>query len=233
MEPHDVKRARLNAALTQQELAQQLGVSQALISHWESGRITPNSSHAAALEKLLGVSEGGESNAFGAWLQRERERADLSVADLAAMSGISVPAIYNIESGRTPNPRRATREVLQQALRADPPQEVTVEVAEAGTIQGLGELEAFDPYALADLPNRGGVYLLYDVSERPVYVGHSKTVRSRLSEHETKFWYKKPIVQTGEILWIEDAQLRKQIETLLIKFLKKNAVINQKEVDRE
>ena len=54
----------------------------------------------------------------------------------------------------------------------------------------------------------------------------------RISEHEDKFWFKPPIVESGSYIEIVDKRLRKQIETLLIKFLKSNAVLNIKNVER-
>ena len=57
-------------------------------------------------------------------------------------------------------------------------------------------------------------------------------MRRRISEHGEKFWFKPPIVESGSYIEIADKRLRKQIETLLIKFLKSNAVLNIKNVER-
>ena len=74
--------------------------------------------------------------------------------------------------------------------------------------------------------------MLYDISERPVYVGEGRDVRSRIKEHEEKFWFKQPIVESASWIKIKDSKLRSQIEKLLIKFLKSNAVLNKQNVDR-
>ena len=56
------------------------------------------------------------------------------------------------------------------------PDEITAEAKaiEEDTPQGVGSLTDFDPYSKTDWPSCGGVYVLYDRSERPVYVGKVK-----------------------------------------------------------
>jgi hypothetical protein len=45
-------------------------------------------------------------------------------------------------------------------------------------------------------------------------------------------WFKSPIVSTAAYIKIEEGGLRKKIETILIRFLKRNAVINKQNVER-
>src|SRR5690606_11796091 len=93
---------------------------------------------------------------------------------------------------------------------------------------GIGALEGFDPYDANDWPQVAGVYVFYDISDRPVYVGKSDgNMAERIRDHEEKFWFKRPIVQYGEFLAIADATLCGQLEVVLIKFLKSNAVLNK------
>lgn len=47
-----VRPLRKRLALTQQDLADQLGVSQALIAHWETGRAVPSGPAAILLSQL-------------------------------------------------------------------------------------------------------------------------------------------------------------------------------------
>ena len=47
----DVEELRRSAALTQEQLAYSLGVSQALVSGWESGRICPDVPQLLAVER--------------------------------------------------------------------------------------------------------------------------------------------------------------------------------------
>jgi len=68
--------------------------------------------------------------------------------------------------------------------------------------------------------------------ERPLYVGEGGNIRNRIKDHAQKFWFKAPIVDTGAYIRIDDVELRKKVETLLIKFLKSNAVLNKQNVER-
>ncbi len=76
------------------------------------------------------------------------------------------------------------------------------------------------------------VYVFYDVSDRPVYIGESQNIGTRVGTHEDKFWFKFPIVSNAAYVEIKDKDLRHQVEQVLIKFLKSNAVINKQSVDR-
>lgn len=105
--------------------------------------------------------------------------------------------------------------------------------AEATRVADVGEFVDFDPYSEADYPSEPGVYVFYDISERPIYVGQTDNIRSRIvSDHYTRFWFKRPIVNAASYVRIEDEGLRKKIETVMIKFLKSNAVVNKHHVRR-
>ena len=112
------------------------------------------------------------------------------------------------------------------------PSSVTAVVEEQSGIAGLGSLTDFDPHDDNDLPTEPGVYVSYDISQRPIYVGKSDNIRRRVREHSDKFWFKTPIVKTASYIAIRDTDLRNKIEQILIKFLKNNAVINQQHVER-
>jgi hypothetical protein len=45
---------------------------------------------------------------------------------------------------------------------------------EQQAIIGLGSLTDFDPYETQDWPQCAGVYVLYDISQRPIYVGKAE-----------------------------------------------------------
>lgn len=62
--------------------------------------------------------------------------------------------------------------------------------------------------------------------------GEDSNVRTRINDHEEKFWFKRPIIESASWIRIEDATLRKQIEALLIKFPKSNAIISKQHVER-
>lgn len=89
----------------------------------------------------------------------------------------------------------------------------------------------FDPYDETQWPEGPGVYVLYDVTERPVYVGKGQKIATRLKAHEKqKFWIK-PFVSYASFIEVKDATMRHQLEQVLIKFLKSNAVINVQSVE--
>lgn len=228
----DIKRLRVEADLTQMQLAEKLGVWQTQVSAWETGRSLIGEEHQKLVAKLFGKSESAVANPFGDWLKRERERRNLTVQELASKAEVSAPAIYNIEAGRITNPRSGTRDRLATALSVDVPTDVTDLVKSESEIKGLGIFTDFDPHAKDDLPTASGIYVLYDVSERPVYVGQGKSIAARIKDHHEKFWFKHPIVDTASYIEVKDEALREQIESLLIKFLKSNAVLNKQKVER-
>lgn len=58
-------------------------------------------------------------------------------------------------------------------------------------------------------------------------------IADRLGDHGEKFWFKSPIVQTAAYIEISNKILRLQVETVLIQFLKNNAVINKNKTARD
>lgn len=245
-----MRRGRIQNAWSQAELGEKLGVTQATVSNWEIGRSTPDRDQKSRVRAVLGLhmpepsqktnvdevpEDRGEQtgpSAFGSWLNRIRLERGLSVAELAAKAGVSGPAIYNIESGRIENPRAETVRRLEQAVGKELPAETKKEIRDEATIEGVGEFFEFDPHDRGDWPEVPGIYVLYDISERPIYVGQGSSIRKRIQDHEEKFWFKSPIVSTAAYIKIEDGALRKKIETILIRFLKRNAVINKQNVER-
>lgn len=57
-------------------------------------------------------------------------------------------------------------------------------------------------------------------------------IADRIRDHEDRFWFKRPIVERASYIPVKDDKLRRQIETILIKFLKSNAIINKQGVER-
>lgn len=235
--PLKIKEARVRNALSQKEVANKIRVTQTTISNWERGRGAPSEKEAAGLERILAISttrdSSAEGSALAAWLTKERLSRKWSIPELADKAGLTPPALYRIEAGITRNLREATRKKLEDAFGGAIPEETVSELAEEAEVAGIGRLEDFDPHDDSDRPTGSGIYVLYDISERPIYVGEGSNVRKRIKDHEEKFWFKRPIVETASWIQIDDGTLRQQIETLLIKFLKSNAVINKQNVERE
>ncbi len=234
-EAQDLRELRARAGWSQAELAAKLNVSQVTISTWETGRAKPRAEQRRELDKVLGTTEAIESSAgsapLAAWVKQRRVSLGYSVPELAALAEVTPPALYRLESGLTRNLRESTRRKLERVL-GEVPAETAQEAAEEAKVVGLGALEDFDPHRDDDRPTGAGIYVLYDVSERPVYVGEGSNVRKRIRDHEEKFWFKRPIVESASWIPVDDAELRAKIEKTLIKFLKSNAVINKQNVDR-
>jgi transcriptional regulator with XRE-family HTH domain len=111
-----IRRAREREGLTQAALAEKVGVAQPTIAVWEAKDDLPEASR-KKLEEVLGplsVEKGAKASAvpdtevssFGVWLRDERSKASMSVPELAKSSGVSAPAIYNLESGKIQNPQK-------------------------------------------------------------------------------------------------------------------------------
>lgn len=167
--------------------------------------------------------------AFGHWLQGEMTKKGVTIGGLVEKTGITYTGIWNIVNGKTLSPRKETREKLAAALQETVPAEIEAKIAsEAAALPGLTWVD-FTPSDLETVPQAGGVYVFYDTTDRPVYVGQSKNnVRARVKDHQTRFWFKDPLVVRGAFLAIPDPDLCLKIETILIKFLGKHALLNVK-----
>jgi transcriptional regulator with XRE-family HTH domain len=240
-----IRRAREREGLTQADLADKVGVTAPAISNWEAGT-EPRGINKSKLEAVLGnlskktpkssgvqeeqvpTSPDSEVSSFGIWLRDQRLKAAMSVPELARSANISAVALYNIESGKIQNPQAATRDKLATALKQVIPKNVVTETEKEQAIVGLGNLTDFDPYSRSDWPQCSGVYVLYDISQRPIYVGKAtKNISTRLGAHFMNFWFKDPIVRYGSYIEVKDPTLCHQLEQAMIKFLKSNAVINK------
>lgn len=231
----NLKEARISAGLSQAELAEKIGVFAPYISNWETGKKEPSESQLESRRKVLDLGEDGAStdvSPVAAWLTKARSERGWSVPELAHKAGLTPPAVYRIESAGTRNLRGETRKKLETALGSRIPDETVNEVEAEANVQGLGPLEDFDPHDDDERPIEPGIYVFYDISERPIYVGEGKNVRRRIKNHEEKFWFRRPIVESASWIKIQNDILRSQIETLIIKFLKSNAVINKHNVER-
>jgi DNA-binding XRE family transcriptional regulator len=79
---HQIKDARSLARLSQQELADAVGVARQSISYWENGVQTPTDANMIALRHALGSAFGSHTDAVFSTLQRLHGRSE----ELAALS---------------------------------------------------------------------------------------------------------------------------------------------------
>ncbi|WP_246252138.1 hypothetical protein [Ancylobacter pratisalsi] len=68
------------------------------------------------------------------------------------------------------------------------PEAIQTEIAEQSMpIAGYDWVD-FTPSDLETIPEQSGVYVFYDITDRPVYFGKSiKNVRTRVKHHKTRF----------------------------------------------
>jgi transcriptional regulator with XRE-family HTH domain len=203
------------------------------------GKLVPTAEQQAKLNRILqgivadedAITDAETQSPVAAWLSRAIAKKDLTAGELAARADVSVATVYNILAGRAQNPHPSTITALENALGGS--FESKNDAREASEIVGIGELIDFNPYEPKEIPDKPGVYVLYDISQRPIYVGKAKKISVRLHSHGDKFWYKRPLVETGAYIEIQNELLRDQIETVLIQFLKNNAVINKQKAVRD
>jgi transcriptional regulator with XRE-family HTH domain len=246
--PELLKNARAREALTRKALAEQLNAAPLSIFNWETGKTSPQAKYITALvekfgedafdpEKVITDEEG--PSAFASWLAGKRAEKKWTRKELAQKADVSDMTIWNIETGRTLNPQDATVESLETALGETVPEDISTELSETAdlNVEGVGAFTNFDPHDEDRLPTNPGIYVLYDISDRPIYVGKAQNIAKRIRDphtgHWDKFWFREPIVQSAAFVPIEDQKLRDQIEKVMIKFMKSNAVVNKQGVERE
>ena len=234
-----LREARVPAGLTQAALAERFDVSQALISVWESGNGKPRgqvrghvTSWIESIEGSEQSSEAGEeeqSSAFGEWVSNERQSRGWSRADLADRAEISAQAVYLIETARVRNPWKQTRDRLIKAFGNTPaPQEVLEDLEEEAEIAGGGELNDFLPWDDKTIPEAACVYVYYDRTDRPIYIGQTNHLRRRNSQHqENDKWFFRRLVERGAYIELRKKEDRDRTEKLLIHFLGRNTMFNK------
>lgn len=225
-----IRQARKKFGWSQTRLGEELGVSQAQISVWETGKQEPSIEELGRLEKILNITL--REPTFADWLVRKREGQGLTPRELAVKAGLSVPAIYNIESGKSQNPRKATVAKLRRALGEASPAAECDSASEDESQGPIGSLIDFTPHDKNDRPEKTpgvpGVYVFFSEDGHPVYIGQSENIGRRMGQHEDKFWFRSPVVERAKYFRIDDEVLRKRMESILITVIgEKNLIINK------
>ena len=234
-----IRERRRSNGLSQPELAARMGMSQPTISLWELGKAKPSEDQLQELEAILGGLANTKKHdgdielpPIAMWIFRGLEKNGMTANELARKAGISAPTIYNILKGGAENPQQRTLRAIESALGETFERSAPQKVSKGGKV-AIGQLVDFNPYDAKDLPAKPGVYVFYDISGRPIYVGKSSNIAARLKDHAEKFWFRSPIVQTAAYVEIPNEATRDQVETVLIQFLKNNAVMNKNKTVRE
>jgi transcriptional regulator with XRE-family HTH domain len=235
------RNARKREGLTQEALGLKISVTQATIANYEA-ESSFNPATRQKLEEILGPLTLKKSLlmlivsrvnlrllAFG--YAKTEPRKAYPFRSLPRRLISQLPRFTTLKNGRIKNPQSATKSSLAAVFNEKIPEEIEKEIDEEQRIEGLGSLIDFDPLDKAKWPPCSGVYVLYDVSQRPIYVGKAKKIAGRLGSHEQKFWFKYPIVAYGSFIEVMDKNTRHQLEQVLIKFLKTNAVLNKQSVE--
>jgi transcriptional regulator with XRE-family HTH domain len=144
----------------------------------------------------------GEKPPLAEWLHIALQRHNWGIEELSKQSGVNKTTVANIQLGKTQNPHTTTLRKLEKALGEKVPEEIKQEVKEDAET-GFGELVDFDPWGddrNTLIPEIPGVYILYDITERPVYVGKSEiSIKKRIDSHKEKKWFTQPFYRKGVI----------------------------------
>jgi transcriptional regulator with XRE-family HTH domain len=187
------------------------------------------------LDKADDTEEGegeaeDETSAFGDWLYNERQARQWTREELAEKAEITGQAIYQIETGRVRNPWKQTRERLVRALGVteSSPAEVLNELEQEEEIAGGGQLNDFSPWDDKTIPEAPCVYVYYDRTDRPIYIGQTSSLRRRNVQHqENEKWFFRRLVERGAYIELKAKADRDRTEKLLIHFLGRNTMFNK------
>ena len=106
-----IRDARSRKGCTQAELADEIGKSAERISEWEEGDVKPKKKDLALLEKVFDYPLYDTAGEIDNYLDRGG-----FVSDVAKEASVSQPTIYNILSGKSRHPQKATVERIREAL---------------------------------------------------------------------------------------------------------------------
>lgn len=225
-----IKANRNKAELSQQQLADKLGISQPLVSQWENGDAQP--SH-EMLEKLSAVLEANlDETSFGMdlaeWLRKQREKKGMTRKQLAEEAGISPLTIYFIENGTTRSPQDATLKGLEKAL-GKLPINLSEDVEEA---RDVGDFQYLGPFPIDKWEENVGkgkipcIYVFYDSLNRPVRIGETEDLTRRIREYQQMYWFRPPTAETFAYILVKDSKIRSQAEKVMIKLVGNHAIFN-------
>ena len=222
--------------LSQKGLAEKVGVSQPQVSTWENGSSEPSEDMMQRLSSLFGSepSEGGLEGSFREWLKSRREQLGMSRMELAEKTGINYLTVSFIETGKTESPREATVRNLEKVL-GKMPTDVKREIKEE---RAAGEFDFLGPFPMETWEENVSdgfscVYALYDDSMRPVRIGQTEDLRRRLGEYNRNYWWcRPPTVGRFAYVVINDSEMRKNIERVMIRLIGDLGIFNDKDKRR-
>jgi transcriptional regulator with XRE-family HTH domain len=165
---------------------------------------------------------------FAAWLRDRRLEQGLTQSSLAKALGLKRGTAAMWEQGRNmPSGANWTR--LEDVLGTYPSGQEDAPFAGEIVDEGLGQY--FGPLPAdswkEDAEAVACVYVFYDGLGRPVRVGQTSNLKSRMDEYQRSFWwFRPPTVTTYAYVVVSDEVLRKQVEAVIIKLLGTYVVFN-------
>lgn len=215
-----------------------IGVSGMTISNWENGKTKPKAVDQKKLEKVFGSfnaqvekEQDTSLSELSDWLRTSRTSVGYTQMQLAKLSGVNIATVSQIETGKITEPQDSIIKKLEKALGVH---DASGSAADApDPMKGLGKFQQFNPHDPSEWPKVDGVYVLYDISDRPTYIGRGKPIYGRIKDHSSRQWYIKPFVTKAAYIQVVDKDLRWNLETILIKFMQANAMVNAMDVERE
>lgn len=169
---------------------------------------------------------------LASWLNEKMEEKNYSVEELADEVDVSKQTIINLRTGKTKNPISSTRRRIEAAIGEEIKKETKEDIDYDARVKGIGSLKDIpDPFEIEGVESVSGVYVIYDVNDRPLYVGKGVNIKSRIRDHISRKWYARKIVGAVSYLEVEEEDLRDKIESVLISFMKSNSVVNKQKTE--
>lgn len=218
--------------LSQRSLAEIMGCSATTISQFETGGRAASGELFEEILIVLGLKDI-DTSTFRGWLidamakasfefdQFPEDIADESGNTLSDLVGFIIKYDYDELEGEW---IAVIEKLLKQKFKPSSP--------EKGE-KFVDTFTQFNPYNKESCPKVAGIYVLYDKSNRPVYIGQSNNIRTRISQHMEKKWFLPPIIESAGYIKITDEDIRKFVESCLIKTCRSLLLINKKDMTIE
>jgi transcriptional regulator with XRE-family HTH domain len=247
MSPGKIARLLEALPLTQTQVAEHLGVSLGLVSHWKSGYTKISPDHAEELrlldrdakatrrsakdeEERTGSDQPSGPQSYGEWLAEQLDAIHVTQAKFATLSDVSPITISNLINGKN-SPQQGTRQKIEKALSTFPSQRKS-----RGETPSAPKADPNEPVVgisfrkdeISQAPNQVGVYVIHDGRGHPTYVGKGN-LRSELTLYSGRTWAASDHAAAKfSYAVLGNDQEADKIETILIKFMADSLLVNTK-----
>jgi transcriptional regulator with XRE-family HTH domain len=227
--------------LNQTGIANLLGVSPGLVTHWKTGRtpigaeylkelrrIAQDTHHDVDDEEQVDSDTGSGSQPYGEWLAEQLETLKtVSQLKLAERAVVNPLTISNLITGKTENPQKDTRHKIEEALQGfyreqKPRQEASKAPALDSSKPVVGVL--YNDDEIKQVPNKRGVYVIHDKRGWPTYVGKGNLLTELKLHHDKKWATREAANKFSYAIVDHDPD---EIETIIIKFMADSLLVNK------